>query len=277
MTSKKDSFRVVKSNLLIESRYKMSLQEMKMFLLMVKHIDINDKEFKKYKMYIRDFIEDGNIRDGSIYSKIDTITDKLLSRVLKLKVSEHRYFKTHFMASIEYEKGWDYFIYDFHPSLREHLLRLKKSFTPFDIRNVINCNSVYSIRIYTICKEYEDIGERIIDLDELKYMLSCEDTYKRWADFRRFVLQTSQKELKKNSDIYMTFEGIKKGRKIRAVKFTIKTRKQQRLWDNREEYIKNKQIEVISYQKDMTDEVNKLQKAYDEGVSYSDYKNDTEE
>ena len=132
MSSKKDSFRVVKSNLLIESRYgRLTLNEMKMFLLMVKQININDKELKKYKMYIRDFIEDGNIKDTSIYSKIDSITDKFLARVLKLKVSENRYIKTHFMASIDYEKGNDYFLYDFHPALRDSLYRLKRDFTSF--------------------------------------------------------------------------------------------------------------------------------------------------
>jgi plasmid replication initiation protein len=200
-------------------------------------------------MYIKDFIEEGNIRDGSIYSKIDKITDKFLSRVLKLKVSENRYIKTHFMASIEYEKGWDYFIYDFHPSLTEHLLRLKKSFTPFDIRNVLSCKSVYSIRIYTLCKEYEDIGERVIDLDELKYMLSCEKSYKRWADFRRYVLETSSKELKKHSDIYFKFEGIKQGRKIRKVRFIIKSKKQQRLFDRKETFETNTIIENITSNK----------------------------
>ena len=245
MVSKKDSFRVIKSNLLIESRYELTITEIKLFLLMIKNISINEKQFTKHKMYIRDFIEEGNIRDTSIYSKIDKITDKFLSRVLKLKVSKHRYFKTHFMASIEYEKGWDYFIYDFHPSLTEHLLRLKHSFTPFDIRNVIQCNSVYSIRIYTLCKEYEEIGERVIDLQELKYMLSCDTSYKRWGDFRRYVLETSSKELKKHSDIYFKFEGIKQGRKIRKVKFIIKTKKQQRLFDRRETFIENTTIEKI--------------------------------
>jgi plasmid replication initiation protein len=233
----KDQHRVVKSNLLIESRYRFSLIETKMFLLMIKDISIDDKEFTQRKLYIRDLIEDANIGSRAIYSRIKEISKRFAELYIDLKKSDNAFDHRPIMSRFDYEKGREYIIYKFNEELKDHLLRLKKKFSSYDIQNVINCNSVYSIRIYELLKsfEYEKKKKKTFELSELKKMFNCEDAYKKWADFRRFVLETAKKELKKNSDIYFDFSGIKKGRSVKLVEFTIHKQKQRRLFDNKPE------------------------------------------
>ena len=85
--------------------------------------------------------------------------------------------------------------------------------------------SAHSIRIYELLKQYEKIGSRVFDLDELKLVLVVQELYKRNNDFKRFVIDRAKKELHKHCDITFDYDEIKKGRKIVAVRFYISSKK----------------------------------------------------
>jgi plasmid replication initiation protein len=59
----------------------------------------------------------------------------------------------------------------FDPALKPYLLQLKSRFKPYQLRNVISLNSFYSIRIYELLKQYENIGNRTFEINELREML----------------------------------------------------------------------------------------------------------
>ena len=62
-----------------------------------------------------------------------------------------------------------------------------------------------------------------LSYDELKKLLMVEDvkSYNRFPDFRRFVLEKAQLEINELTDIDISFEPIKTGRKVTSIKFTI--------------------------------------------------------
>ncbi len=65
-------------------------------------------------------------------------------------------------------------------------------------------------------------NKKIIDWDALyekldKSSKKCEE----WGDFQRRILRPAQEELEEKSDIRFTYEGIKIGRKIKKIRFTI--------------------------------------------------------
>lgn len=62
-----------------------------------------------------------------------------------------------------------------------------------------------------------------IELDELKHKLMVENvkSYENYKDFRKKVLEVSQKEINELTDISIYFEPVTKGRKTEKVKFTI--------------------------------------------------------
>ncbi len=59
----------------------------------------------------------------------------------------------------------------FHPVMKPFLLSLKSHFTAYDARNILKLPSTYSIRIYELLKQYERIGQRRFDLQELKEII----------------------------------------------------------------------------------------------------------
>lgn len=64
-----------------------------------------------------------------------------------------------------------------------------------------------------------------VDLDELKSILACdnEETYKEYKHFNNLLLKKIQKELHKKTECRYTYEPIKKGRSVVAIRFTLES------------------------------------------------------
>jgi len=255
---------VTQGNPLIESRYKLSLSEIKLFLWMVKEVQPGDKDFKTYRIYLKDFIESTkDVRRSDFYTAAKPITKGFLSKVLEL---ENGTLQTHFMSMVKYYPGEAYIEYRFDKALKPYLIQLKKQFTTYDIRNVIDCRYSVSVRIYQLLKSFEGLGERTITLKDLRFMLMLEKEYARFYDFRRFVLERSMKDLKKTSDLFFEYSLNKRGRNIHSVTFTIKKQRQRRLFDGKPEPTLADAKPLASYQKPADETIKRLQEAGKDAV-----------
>ncbi len=222
MAIKKNSL-IVKSNDLINSRYSLSVSEMRLILLMVSQVSKDDEDFKTYRVQIKDFIESSGKKKNSqnLYSRAKEYSKQLMKRVLEIPQENGTHLQVTFLSSALYYPGQGYVDLRFDPALKPYLLQLKSRFTAYDIRNVLSLRSFHSIRIYELLKQYERIGTRKFNIDELKEILNIADSYSNYNLFKRRVIEQAQKELTKNCDITFSFEEIKQGRKVVEIKFTI--------------------------------------------------------
>jgi len=222
MAIKKNSL-IVKSNDLINSRYSLSVSEMRLILLMVAQVTKDDEDFKTYRVQIKDFIESSGKKKNSqnLYSRAKEYSKQLMKRVLEIPQENGTHLQVTFLSSALYYPGQGYVDLRFDPALKPYLLQLKSRFTAYDIRNVLSLRSFHSIRIYELLKQYERIGTRKFQIDELKEILNIADSYSNYNLFKRRVIEQAQKELSKNCDITFSFEEIKQGRKVVEIKFTI--------------------------------------------------------
>lgn len=74
----------------------------------------------------------------------------------------------------------------------------------------------------------------VVELEELKQVLSCEneETYKEYKRFNDRVLKRIQKELNEKTECKFTYESIKKGRSVVAIRFHLETLKELIKQDN---------------------------------------------
>ena len=230
MTVKKESHMVVKSNVLIDSRYKLTLSEMKLALLIISKVSLKDKDFKTYKIHMKDFIELLESKRSGMYTQSRDIIKSLLSKVLEIP-TDYGCLQVAFLSSAKHFRNRGYVDVRFDPELKPYLIQLKQKYTRYDIANVLQCKSVYSVRMYEILKSFEGLSTRTIRVEDLRRMLACEDLYKRFFDFERGVIKTAKKELKQHSDIYFNYETTKQGRYITKITFKILKKKQRRLFD----------------------------------------------
>ena len=91
---------------------------------------------------------------------------------------------------------------------------------------VQTCALPISVRIYELLKSYAYQKSKTFGLDELKRLLMVDgiESYNRFPDFRRKVLEIAVKEINKLTDLNVSYEAIKKGRKVDKLKFRIETK-----------------------------------------------------
>lgn len=81
----------------------------------------------------------------------------------------------------------------------------------------------YIMFIYLEANRFRKSWE--VDLGELKHILACdtEETYKEFKRFNDLVLKKVYKEMHEKTECKYTYEPIKKGRSVVAVRFTVET------------------------------------------------------
>ncbi|WP_347552986.1 replication initiation protein (plasmid) [Pseudalkalibacillus hwajinpoensis] len=213
---------VTKSNELIESTYKLSLQEQRILLVMASKVQPSDETLKTYSFRARDFIEIiGNKKGTGFYSYLKEIVKGLQTKVLTIKKNGQERDYSWVITSI-YEKNEGYITLQFHPDLKDLFLELKEKFTTYQLENVVRLNSVYSIRIYELLKQYERLKKRQLTMLELRSLLGIEPTkYKQYGHFKNKVLLVAQTEINQKTDINFELNEIKTGRKVTSIEFKI--------------------------------------------------------
>lgn len=221
---KKNNSIVSKSNDLIESSYKLSLQEQKIVLYLVSLINPEDKEFKPYCIQSKTVAEILNINPKNVYRDLKRISRNLRKKDIII-FKENSILETGWISSFEYFAGEGYVEITFDPKLKPYLLQIKNRFTSYRLKDVVTLNSTYSIRVYELLKQHENFKERTLEIDKLKFFLGIPDKYKRYCDFKRRVLVTAYEEINEKTDLNIDFIEIKKGRIVEKIKFVMKGKK----------------------------------------------------
>jgi plasmid replication initiation protein len=218
------SFVVTQSNQLIEARYNLPLCEQRLILTMISRIQPEDEDFKAYRLSIKEFAEFIGVDKNSAYRECKKITKTLLTRVIEIE-EPGRVLQTGWVSSAEYVDGSGVVNLSFDPQLKPYLLKLKGNFTSYKLEMILSFKSQYTMRIYTLIKQYERLGVRDIPLNQLREMLGLtKNQYKLYGNFKSDLLQPVQRELVEISDLYFEFEEIKYGRRVEVIRFHISSR-----------------------------------------------------
>ncbi len=219
---------VTKSNKLIEARYKLSLYQQRLILLLISIIQPDDEDFIDYELHVSEFAEMFGIeKTGDVYFKVEEAARLLVTRGLDLSVGDNRKYIA-WLANVEYTKGHGVLKISFHKSLKPYLLQLKSHFTQYNIRYIVKFRSQYSIRLYELLKSYEYLGDggcfyREFHVEELRIFFGIDETeYVKFGHLKVRVIEPSVKDINLHSDIFISsVEYLKEGREIKRVRFTV--------------------------------------------------------
>lgn len=225
----KESVKLVrKANDLVEARYKFNIWEMRIFTKMLTMIKRDDEDFKEYRIFLKDVINDFNLqKDNASYDWLKDGASRLLKKIITVvrQTDEgEKEFQTPIIAGVDSfadKRKAKYIDISFHPKMKPYLLQLKSQFLMYDVRNILQLQSMYSIRLYELLKQYERIGWRRIQVQELKAMMGIEDKYKLYGHFKSRVILKAQQDLLSHCDIRFEFEEEKKGRRVDSIYFYI--------------------------------------------------------
>lgn len=226
------------NDLLIEAQWpQLKINEQRLVLYMLSLIQRDDKDFKPYRISVRELC---NIMDGSrkdLYARFDEATDGLMKKVIRWinpdEKGEKRIDKTTWCSSASVIPGQGCVELRFDPTLKPFLLALKGNFTTWgEARAVIRLKNHYSLRLYQFMKYNQGLASVdnrqsvVVEVSWLRdYLSITDDTYKLFGHFKSKVLVPAQKDIATKTDIEFNFKQIKKGRKVEELEFVWKQNK----------------------------------------------------
>ena len=232
-----------KANEFVEARYKFDIWETRVFAYMLTLIKYNDVDFAEYEINVGDIVREFDLnRGGLVYDEIKKASEKLLSKKVQIERTTPEgvieILDTYLVVSTARPKEAtkdNYIKLSFHSALKPFLVELKQRYLVYDIRNILSLTSIYSIRLFELLKQYQKIGKRRFQIDELKSLLSIEpNEYALYGHFKDRIIKKAQKDLLEHTDIYFEFAEETEKKKVFAITFYILENK------------KNQRVKVVS-------------------------------
>mgnify|MGYP000142960763 CR=1 FL=1 len=232
----KNAMIAMQHNNLVEAKYSMTLQQKRIMIWLVSQIKPDDIDFKEHVLSIKELIEICQLSGESSYKQIKDITFSLIEkgiRIIDINDSNNKKeIQVSWLSSADYSHGQVKL--SFSPKLKPYLLQLKEQFTAVRALDLMQFKSIHAIRIYELLKQYQNIGERVVSITDIKECCGVEDKLQKYSDFEKKIILISQREINTKSDIHFEFERIKSSRKIVGIKFILSKNKSYKLRNNPE-------------------------------------------
>jgi plasmid replication initiation protein len=227
-----NDLKVTKANDLVEASYKLTLNEQRLLLMAIAHIDSRKPLIKKYYFRISalDFAETFGLEKHTAYVGLEDAANRLLERIVqtynrKSQVRE----RFHWVFHVKYYDGEGFVDLGFSPNVIPYLTLLSQRFTSYELQHITRLNSSYAIRLYELLKQFVQTGERVIPLERFKERLELADLYPRFFDLKRRVIQPAVNEINAYTDLEVKWDTVRKGRKVMSLMFTFNETKQTKL------------------------------------------------
>jgi len=223
-------YKVVKHNEIVQkTRFKLSVPEQKTVAYIASLIkpkeNITDIQPLEYEFEIRDYCRICGIDydNGKNYSDVKKTIKGLRDKSMWLTLPDGTETTVSWVSKVWCNKGSGKAKIRLDEDIAPYLLDVRENTTRYQLLNILPMKSKYSIRVYELMRSWCGVHSKMYGLEELRNLLMIpSNELVRYPDFRRYVLETAQKEINEFTDILVNFEPITKGRKTIAIRFYIK-------------------------------------------------------
>jgi len=215
---------VTKSNHLIEANYKLSLNEQRLVLSAVSQVDGRkpiDKD-NDFTITANEFSEIFKIPLKQAYEALDDAASRLYERDIKTHDSSAK--TTERFRWVDYVKYWHgeaKVTLSFSRRVIPYLTLLHQQFTSYELKQISQMKSAYSIRLYELLVQFMKTGERNITLEKLRELFELKKQYPRFFDLKRYILIPSMKDINETTNIRVEWDVVKKGSRISGLLFVF--------------------------------------------------------
>jgi plasmid replication initiation protein len=214
---------VVKSNSLVEARYRLSLQEMHVIFWLLTQIKPEDEDFKIHKLEITEFAKIIGVKPESQYKELRKVTKRLIQRAMEIyQPDTQEYLQFSWLSSARYQIKQGCVLLEFSSLLKPYLLQLKGCFTKIDIVDTLKLKSIHAVRIFELLLQYVSTGKREININDLRAYCGIEKKqYKFYADLKRYIIEKAKLEINTKTEYEVNYTEIKESCKVIAIKWSI--------------------------------------------------------
>lgn len=221
-----ENTKVTMRNDFASGKYDLSALEQKLVLINIASIKFEDEHFNANTFRVIDMAQLLNVTPEMLYRDLKRACDSLTNKKIYIQKEDGSWEFLVLVPTAKYIAKTGTVLMRLNEDAKPYLLQLRDMFTSFELSNILNLKSKYSIRIYQLMKSHSYRKELIITLDDLKYRLSLDDkkqkSYRLFSNVSERVLKPAMREINDKTDITIDYEAIKQGRKIYALRFKIK-------------------------------------------------------
>ena len=208
------------SHMIVNARYALTRGEIDIVLTLLTAIKHEDENFKDYQFTMKELEKKTNRKWNSKQLK-DTIKS-LMGKPLDIPKEDNKGWTiVNWFSSFDYDSN-GLITCRFDKALKPYLIQIKGTRIISDFRHLLPMQSSYSKRMYLLLKEYDKIGSRKFKVEELQEILKVPNSHKtRYNKFKQDVLQRSEKDINKFTDLEVKFIEKKQGRKVHEIIYFI--------------------------------------------------------
>jgi plasmid replication initiation protein len=220
-----EKYLVTKSNHLVEAGYRLSLNEQRLVLTAISRLD-GRKPMPRgndFTITAQEFSSMFNIPIKQAYENLENAASRLYERDIKTfdgkqKVRE-RY---RWVDGVKYWDGEGKVTLSFSNKIIPYLSLLHTQLTTYDLKQISNLKSSYSIRFFELMTQFKTTGVKWITLESLKERLELTEQYERFYNLKVRIINPAIEEINNSTNLFVTWETTKKGRKITGLTFKIR-------------------------------------------------------
>jgi plasmid replication initiation protein len=158
-----------------------------------------------------------NIDIKNAYRDIEEAAKELYSRTITLNQhTETRWIQTRY----NYIKGEGLIKLKLADIILPYIQQLESHFTAYYLNEVRNLKTIYSIRLFELCKSYLSMGEWIVELEEFKSILGLSKEYRVDNVISR-AIDPAIKAINEHTSLVIGYRKIKRGRVITGFSFSV--------------------------------------------------------
>ena len=226
---------VVKDNVLINASYNLEVTEQRLIMLAIITARESGKGItadSKLEIHASDYASRFGVSNEGAYWALKNAVLNLFERQFSFKEADKKgnigTVKSRWVSRIKYIDTTATLEVTFAPDVVPLITRLEQHFTSYQLKQVIQLKSKYSIRLYELLIAWREVGKvPQIELSDFREKLGIDaDEYVRMSDFKVRVLEPSIKQINEHTDILVTYEQHKKGRTITGFSFRFKQKQQ---------------------------------------------------
>ena len=223
---------IVHHNDLIESSYRLDLDEMRLLNLALTKIDSRKPNVGIIDIYPDEFAEMFGLNKKNIWRNMKNALLSIMMKPVKLRFKDERGKLKE--TVINWVGQTTYFVdqkdgakieLEFTKQIEPYLFELHSNFTRINFEYASKLNTPFSFRLYQwLIREYRikpgQYYELTMTLEDIKSAAQLDKSYDRWDNFKSWVIEPAIDAINQKTNLSVSYIVTKQGRKVHALTFT---------------------------------------------------------
>ena len=219
---------VMKDNALVMASYYLSVEEQRLILACIEKAQRQKKHLEtqpiSISLNVQEYAKLYNVKMGTAYKALSRSSDKLYERSVRMDdegtIRQVRWLQ----EKATYDSGKIDLV--FSSTISKHIQDIASERTTFRLEQATQLRTQHSIRMFEILNmvinspHQEGVWE--VSVARLKELFEIEDSYDRWVDFKRKVVEGTVQQINKNTSLKVSWEVAgKSGKSITKLRFFV--------------------------------------------------------